>query len=49
MPGDEIGVEMRQEYVLDLERVLGGKGNVLSVSRCGSTTAAAPVSSSPIM
>ena len=29
MPGDEIGVEMRQEYVLDLERVLGGKGNVL--------------------
>jgi hypothetical protein len=29
MPGDEIGVEMRQEYVLDLERVLGGKRNVL--------------------
>ena len=29
MPGDKIGVEMRQEYVLDLERVLGGKGNVL--------------------
>ena len=29
MPGNEIGVEMRQEYVLDLERVLGGKGDVL--------------------
>ena len=29
MPGDKIGVEMRQEYVLDLERVLGGKRNVL--------------------
>ena len=29
MPGDEIGVEMRQEYVLDLERVLGGKRDVL--------------------
>ncbi len=29
MPGDEIGVEMREEYVLDLERVLGGKGDVL--------------------
>jgi hypothetical protein len=29
MPGDEIGVEMSEEYVLDLERVLSGKGNVL--------------------
>jgi hypothetical protein len=29
MPGDKIGVEVRREYVLDLERVLGGKGNVL--------------------
>ena len=29
MPGDKIGVEMRQEYVLDLERVFGGKRNVL--------------------
>ena len=29
MPGDKVGVEMRQEYVLDLERVLGGKGNIL--------------------
>ncbi len=29
MPGDEIGVKMRQENVLDLELVLGGKGNVL--------------------
>jgi hypothetical protein len=29
MPGDKIGVEMSQEYVLDLERVLSGKGNVL--------------------
>ena len=29
MPGDKIGVEMRQEYVLDLEYVFGGKRNVL--------------------
>jgi len=29
MPGDEIGVEMRQEYMLDFEGVLGGKGKVL--------------------
>src|SRR6202021_2786816 len=29
MPGDKIGVEMRQKYVLDLEPVLGGKRNVL--------------------
>src|ERR1700683_324534 len=29
MPGDEISMEMRQKNVLDLERVLGGKRNVL--------------------
>src|SRR5208282_2196558 len=29
MPGDKIGVEMRQEHVPDLERVLGGKRKVL--------------------
>jgi hypothetical protein len=29
MPGDKIGVKMRQEFVLGLERVLGGKRNVL--------------------
>ena len=29
MSRDEIGVEMRQEYVLDLEPVLGGEGDVL--------------------
>ena len=29
MPGDKIGVEMRQEHVLDLEAVLGGKRDVL--------------------
>src|SRR5207249_8940913 len=29
MPGDEIGVEMRQEYVLNLQGVLGDKRNVL--------------------
>ena len=29
MPGDEISVEMRQKYVLDLERVLRGKRRVL--------------------
>jgi hypothetical protein len=29
MSGDEISMETRQEYVLDLKRVLGGKGNVL--------------------
>jgi hypothetical protein len=29
MPGDKIGVEMRQEYVLDLEPVLCGKRHVL--------------------
>src|SRR5271154_3148142 len=29
MSGDKIGVEMRQEYMLDLELVLGCKRNVL--------------------
>jgi hypothetical protein len=29
MSGDEIGVEMGQEYLLDLKTVLGGKGDVL--------------------
>src|SRR5580704_18639525 len=29
MPRDKISVKMRQEYVLDFERVLGGKRNVL--------------------
>jgi len=29
MPGDEIGVEMGKEYMLDLKRVFGGKDNVL--------------------
>jgi len=29
MAGYEIGVEMGEKYVLDLERVLGGKRNVL--------------------
>src|SRR5216683_2965962 len=29
MPGDEIGVEMRKEYVLDLKRMFGGECNVL--------------------
>jgi hypothetical protein len=29
MSSDEIGVEMRQEYVLDLKSVLGGKRDVL--------------------
>jgi hypothetical protein len=48
MPGDEISVEMGQEYVLDLKSVLGGKAMYWSVSRCGSTTAAVPVCSSPI-
>jgi len=29
MPGDEVGMEMRQEYMLDPEPALGGKRNVL--------------------
>src|SRR5579862_2757569 len=29
MSGDKIGVEVSQEYVLDLERVFSGQGNVL--------------------
>src|SRR5665213_698189 len=29
MAGDEVGMKMRQEYVLDLDRVLGGEGDVL--------------------
>jgi hypothetical protein len=29
MPGDKIGMKMRQEYVLDRESVLGGKRYVL--------------------
>src|ERR1700692_2680496 len=29
MPGDEIGVEMGQEYMFDLERVLSSKRDVL--------------------
>jgi hypothetical protein len=29
MPGDKIGVEMPQEYMPDLERVLNGKRKVL--------------------
>ena len=29
MSRDEIGVEVRQEYVLDLERVVGREGDVL--------------------
>jgi hypothetical protein len=29
MSGNEIGVEMCQEYVLNLERVFGGEGDVL--------------------
>ena len=29
MAGDEIGVKMRQENVLDFEPMLGGKGDVL--------------------
>jgi hypothetical protein len=29
MPGDKIRMKVRQDHVLDLERVLGGKRNVL--------------------
>ena len=29
MAGDKIGVQMRQDYVLDFERVLGGECDVL--------------------
>ena len=47
MPGNEIGVEMSQEYVLDLERVFGSKLNVL-VRIPLSTTAAVPVDGSPM-
>jgi hypothetical protein len=49
MSGDEIGVEMGQENVADVEMVLReAKARYWSMSRCGSTTAAVPVSSSPM-
>ena len=35
---NEIGVEVLQEYVVDLERVFGANAKYWSVSGCGSTT-----------
>ena len=48
MPSNEIGVEMCEEDVLDLKRVLGGKRKILVGLALGSTTTAVPVVSSPI-
>jgi hypothetical protein len=48
MPSNEIGVEMCEEDVLDLKRVLGGKRKILVGLALGSTTTAVPVVSSTI-
>ena len=47
--GDEIGVQMREEHVLDLQAVLGGKGDVLVSVALRVDHAAVPVASSPMM
>ena len=48
MPGDEVGVEVREEHVADRETMLSGEREVLVDVALGSTTAATRVASSPI-